>query len=617
MNEIKIHGETPVSYTASDIPRYARALALSGFRVFPLIPGDKRPMIARWQEQATNRLERVSSWWQIYPTANIGIATGNGLTVIDVDTKEHNGGKGADGNDSLLGWQVINGYLSPTLTVLTQSGGKHLYYLTEKDYHNKAGLLPGVDVRGAGGYVVAPGSIINGKPYRIIGDVFSVKPGGGELAHLMEEEPENEPKAPPGTGETLIPQGQRTDYLIRQCGALQDGTKSKETIKELIAVINQNQLETPLTDAELEKEVYPCLERFRAHPPKAISAEQMALAKGVNLVSFEQLHYKTIEWLIHGYIPKGCITILGGDGGQGKTALWCNIVSAISCGKDSILDRSTLLNSHGISLVFSGEDDPESVLKKRLIEYQADERKIYTLRLDDSVLESITIGGELLPMMIEQYKPLLVVLDPIQQFIKDIDMSKRNDVRRTLQTLASLGKQYGTSFLLVVHTNKRDKVASFRDKLSDSADLWDIARSVLAVGRTQDGTGFISQEKSSYSALNDTILFTFEGLTIKPTGTDSRHYVELTTGRKQANKQQEREDVKEDILSFLEINDNIEKRYLLEHMQTNGHTVNMVNNAIKDLKDTNQIEIVKRADGYGNGVKTFIKLRKEYQNEEL
>ena len=62
MNEIKIHGETPVSYTASAIPRHARALALSGFRVFPLIPGDKRPMIARWQEQATNRLEQVSSW---------------------------------------------------------------------------------------------------------------------------------------------------------------------------------------------------------------------------------------------------------------------------------------------------------------------------------------------------------------------------------------------------------------------------------------------------------------------------------------------------------------------------------------------------------------------------
>ena len=52
-------------------------------------------------------------------------------------------------------------------------------------------------------------------------------------------------------------------------------------------------------------------------------------------------------------------------------------------------------------------------------------------------------------------------------------------------------------------------------------------------------------------------------------------------------------------------------------MKTNGHTANMVNNAIKDLKDTNQIEIVKRADGYGNGVKTFIKLRKDNQNEEL
>ena len=385
----------------------------------------------------------------------------------------------------------------------------------------------------------------------------------------------------------------------------------------MIAVINNTQLETPLTDKELDREVYPCIDRFKACTPKTVSNEQMAIAKGVNLVSFQDLSYKTVDWLIPGYIPKGCITILGGDGGQGKTALWCNLVSAISCGNESILSHLALVNSKGISLVFSGEDDPESVLKKRLREYNADESKIYTLKLDDSALASITIGGELLPMLIEQYRPLLVVLDPIQQFIKDIDMSKRNDVRRTLQTLSSLGKKYGTSFLLVVHTNKRDKVASFRDKLSDSADLWDIARSVIAVGRTQDGNGFISQEKSSYSALNDTILFTFDGLTIKPTGTERKHYVELTTGHRQANKAQEKEDVKSDILDFLELNDNIEKRALLDHMQTNGHTANIINQAIKELKESEQIEIAKHADGYGNGVKAFIKLKKGKQNEEL
>lgn len=619
MIDIKIHGETPTSYTASDLPRHARALALSGFKVFPLRPGDKRPLITKWQEQATNRLDQVLNWWSVTPNANIGIATGDGLTVIDIDTKDHNGGNGADGAKSLEEIELIYGDLNPTLTVQTWSGGKHLYYKTDAPQSNKVALWPGIDIRGDGGYIVAPGSIIQGRPYRIIGSTFTVEPGNDAVKELLKEESTytNGSEPPPGTSDKLIPQGQRTDYLIKQCGALCDGTRSKETIKQLIAVINNTQLETPLTDRELEREVYPCIDRFKACTPKAVSNEQMAIAKGVNLVSFQELNYKTVDWLIPGYIPKGCITILGGDGGQGKTALWCNLVSAISCGNESILSRLALVNSKGISLVFSGEDDPESVLKKRLREYNADESKIYTLKLDDSALASITIGGELLPMLIEQYRPLLVVLDPIQQFIKDIDMSKRNDVRRTLQTLSTLGKKYGTSFLLVVHTNKRDKVASFRDKLSDSADLWDIARSVIAVGRTQDGNGFISQEKSSYSALNDTILFTFDGLTIKPTRTERKHYVELTTGHRQANKAQEKEDVKSDILYFLELNDNIEKRALLDHMQTNGHTANIINQAIKELKESEQIEIAKHADGYGNGVKAFIKLKKGKSNEEL
>ena len=619
MIDFKIHGETPKSYTASDLPRHARALALSGFKVFPLIPGDKRPLITKWQEQATNRLDQVLNWWSVTPSANIGIATGDGLTVIDIDTKDHNGGNGADGAKSLEEIELIYGDLNPTLTVQTWSGGKHLYYQTDAPQSNKVALWPGIDIRGDGVYIVAPGSIIQGRPYRIIGDTFKVEPGNDAVKELLKEESTytNGSEPPPGTSDKLIPQGQRTDYLIKQCGILCDGTRSKETIKQLIAVINNTQLETPLTDRELEREVYPCIDRFKACTPKAVSNEQMAIAKGVNLVSFQDLNYKTVDWLIPGYIPKGCITILGGDGGQGKTALWCNLVSAISCGNESILSRLALVNSKGISLVFSGEDDPESVLKKRLRDYNADESKIYTLKLDDSALASITIGGELLPMLIEQYRPLLVVLDPIQQFIKDIDMSKRNDVRRTLQTLSSLGKKYGTSFLLVVHTNKRDKVASFRDKLSDSADLWDIARSVIAVGRTQDGNGFISQEKSSYSALNDTILFTFDGLTIKPTGTERKHYVELTTGHRQANKAQEKEDIKSDILYFLEQNDNIEKRTLLDHMQTNGHTANIINQAIKELKESEQIEIAKHADGYGNGVRAFIKLKKGNQNEEL
>lgn len=144
MIDIKIHGDTPTSYTASDLPRYARALALSGFKVFPLRPGDKRPLISKWQEQATNRLDQVLNWWSVTPNANIGIATGDGLTVIDIDTKDHNGGNGADGAKSLEEIELIYGDLNPTLTVQTWSGGKHLYYKTDAPQSNKVALWPGI-----------------------------------------------------------------------------------------------------------------------------------------------------------------------------------------------------------------------------------------------------------------------------------------------------------------------------------------------------------------------------------------------------------------------------------------------------------------------------------------
>lgn len=46
----------------------------------------------------------------------------------------------------------------------------------------------------------------------------------------------------------------------------------------------------------------------------------------------DQVEEKEAEWLVSQYIPKGCITILAGDGGGGKTTTWCGIAAAVSNG---------------------------------------------------------------------------------------------------------------------------------------------------------------------------------------------------------------------------------------------------------------------------------------------
>jgi putative DNA primase/helicase len=127
----------------------ALPLAREGFRVFPLVPRKKVPAIKGWQDQATTKEATILVWARPYPNANVGIATGHGLVVIDVDL---------DAGADLAAVEEL--VLPPTRTCITPHG-RHYYYTTEVDVPCSVGRLgPHIDVRGIGGYVVGPGSIV-------------------------------------------------------------------------------------------------------------------------------------------------------------------------------------------------------------------------------------------------------------------------------------------------------------------------------------------------------------------------------------------------------------------------------------------------------------------------
>ena len=148
----------------------AQALARKGVRVFPCyeLDGDrcacgdrsctspgKHPRTARGLTEATTNERRINAWWIEWPRAGIGIACGE-LVVIDVDVK-----RGVDGHATLARLEADLGDLPRGRTASTRSGGLHLYFRSEGvEIRNAAGCVggpaPGVDVRGAGGYVLAP-----------------------------------------------------------------------------------------------------------------------------------------------------------------------------------------------------------------------------------------------------------------------------------------------------------------------------------------------------------------------------------------------------------------------------------------------------------------------------
>lgn len=126
-----------------------------GFSVIPLIPGEKKPLID-WKPYQTRKPTRTEmmSWWAKNPKANIGIVCGevSNLFVVDFD-------KYAPDYDEQKAREVIpDGIKTPT--VKTARNGLHYYFDNpEKDYSIKARLLPGIDYRGNGGFVVAPPSV--------------------------------------------------------------------------------------------------------------------------------------------------------------------------------------------------------------------------------------------------------------------------------------------------------------------------------------------------------------------------------------------------------------------------------------------------------------------------
>jgi len=122
-----------------------------GFSVIPVRP-DKKPHIA-WTEFQQRRAtpDEIKRWWSKWPKAMIGVVTGgiSGLLVVDCDTPE--------------GFEKIQEMLPDSLIMpltRTPRGGQHLYFSFPDDCKPTigAGVIPGVDFRGEGGYIIAPPS---------------------------------------------------------------------------------------------------------------------------------------------------------------------------------------------------------------------------------------------------------------------------------------------------------------------------------------------------------------------------------------------------------------------------------------------------------------------------
>ena len=331
----------------------------------------------------------------------------------------------------------------------------------------------------------------------------------------------------------------------------------------------------------------------------------------------EDVEETDIQWVIPYWIPKGGITLLVGDGGIGKTNLWTNLLSRLSAGLPTMLDNEEAEREvppgnvaflkekvwtekiNTSCIYFSKEDSTGQRLKKNFDLYDANMANIGTVDVEH--LAGFTFKSEDLKDLIDQERPALVVFDPIQAFFPaGASMTSRQQSRQVLDGLVQMAQMYNTAFLLVCHTNKR-KTPDWRQRFTGSADLADIARSVIFAGftelrlKTGERVRFISNEKNSYAKQELTVLYILKDGKIEFAGISGKRFADYVAeeGTRPAEVEKphgQKEICREIILNLLKDGEKIKIKELNEALSDAGIGLKAINMAKAELEKEGLIE---------------------------
>lgn len=193
-------------------------------------------------------------------------------------------------------------------------------------------------------------------------------------------------------------------------------------------------------------------------------------------IKYSDVETKQIDWLWFPYLPKGMVSIIQGDPKCGKTFMLIDIISRITRGDYKPLSDEKFDVGN---VIFQNSDDPiEYSLKGRFEQQKADTTRVFCV---DEKQEKLYFNNlEKLKKLIEEQKPVLVVIDPIQAYMGDGDSNSMVQVRNALAPLKTLAEQYNVAIVLVQHLKKGNETKAIY-KGAGSIDFVGFARSMVMI----------------------------------------------------------------------------------------------------------------------------------------
>ena len=384
----------------------ALAYAKQDIRVIPIKQGEKRPPMQGWQNAATSDPTTIRTWFEgQFKDCGLGIATGEFrnryLVVIDIDDRPE-----FSGSDTLKDLEQLHGELPNTVEVITGSGGRHIYFLTDQPIRNEASgkLGQGIDVRGIGGQVLAPPTIHpNGKTYEWVeGKSIANNPPADMplwmVLILTEKHTDDIPITYESTTNILTEEGPASRYcaattwpeLLRQDGWTQahtdhtgethwvrpgkdirEGTSATTGWqgKDILKVFTTSIPNLPAgaytrfgyTAAMHHNGDRSAFAKHLLQQGNALIPVQQPTKTDNILINWEEFWTQSFpeeDWLIKPLIPRNQLVVIFAPGGTGKSLLALYIAAGLATGRD----------------IFGIEHQPISVL---YMDYEMQQAQLY------------------------------------------------------------------------------------------------------------------------------------------------------------------------------------------------------------------------------------------------
>ena len=511
--------ENPFLQAATD---YAR----QGYRVFPVNAG-KIPMVKGWPSLATTDPDQIREWWSKWPSANIGIATGqgSGVLVLDIDTKGD--GNGFTELEAFTGTPVEN-IEAPRYA--TPSGGQQIWFrYPEGDdvgIATKAHISGlNIDTRANGGLCLCPPSKTAHGEYEWIVELEDFEELPECPADLLEllREPGRPKGSKPGQslsvsadaeGHTLethpgAGSGLRNGLLVVLVGKwLADHPGADWDDLEPLVLAWNERCNPPKSEALATRPAYHLWAKDQNAPrlklgnlPKA-SQEAKAPpmmkiqqpAEGLKLMirQASTVTPQAVEWLWAFHIQLKALNIVAGPEGKGKSLLVADCTARVTTGR-SWPDGTACPT--GRVLYCSAEEDASATVVPRLMAAGANLELVDIVdglgQAGDKPEDALHIDlAKHLPQVYEQLKERgdyrLCVWDTFQSVSLQTEHKSNTHQKQVAQPLAKIASELGLAMLCVEHHSRSGLQRGNPDNAILGAGLVRTARAIWHVVEDPD-----------------------------------------------------------------------------------------------------------------------------------